>query len=277
VGGLSVWREVVRQLPHVNTLYLADQTHVPYGPRSADEIRAFSRAITDYLLGQGADLIVVACNTASGVALHPLRAGHPDVPFVGMEPAVKPAAEHTHNGKVGVIATPTTFQGVLFRRLIDRFGADVEIHTQVCPGLVEAVEEGNITTPATRALLQAYLTPLLGAGIDQLVLGCTHYPFLRALIDDIVGPGIAVIDPAPAVARQAGRVLARRGFPETDRAGDHPRTSPSLSPAPAPASLPEHTFYTTGDPDRLRHAAHTLVGYTGPLLPLTWCDGGLGP
>ena len=172
---------------------------------------------------------------------------------------------------------PPPSRAGLFRRLIDRFGADVEIHTQICPGLVEAVEGGDIATPATRALLEAYLTPLLDAGIDQLVLGCTHYPFLQPLIEDIVGPGIAVIDPAPAVARQAGRVLALRGFTETDCAGDHPRTSPSLSPVPAPVLHPEHAFYTTGDPDRLRHAAHTLVGYIGPLLPLTWCDGCLGP
>ena len=132
VGGLSVWREIVRQLPHAGTLYFADQ--------AAEEILGFTRSITDFLLTQGAQIIVVACNTASGVALRPLRAAYPDVPFVGMEPAVKPAAEHTRNGRVGVIATPTTFQGALFKQLADRFGHDVEIHTQVCPGLVAAVE-----------------------------------------------------------------------------------------------------------------------------------------
>ena len=262
VGGLSVWREVVRQLPHVNTLYLADQAHVPYGPRSADEIRAFSRDITDFLLAQGADLIVVACNTASGVALHALRREYADVPFVGMEPAVKPAAEHTANGVVGVIATPTTFQGTLFRRLAERFGADVRIITQVCPGLVEAVEGGDIATPETRGLLETYLAPLLDAGIDQLVLGCTHYPFLRAFIEDIVGPGVAVIDPAPAVARQAGRLLGEFSLTQTLSRGEREPRAPS----------PEHTLYTTGNPDRLLEAAHTLVGYTGPVVGLTWRD-----
>jgi glutamate racemase len=171
VGGLSVWREVVRQLPHENTLYFADQGHIPYGPRPLDEVRAFSEDITQFLLAQDAKLIVVACNTASGAALHHLRKTFPNVPFVGMEPAVKPAAEQTHTGVIGVIATPATFQGDLFQTLAVRFASDVTLHTQACPGLVKAVESGAIDTPETDRLLQRYITPLLDASIDQLVLG----------------------------------------------------------------------------------------------------------
>lgn len=252
VGGLSVWREIVRQLPHAGTLYFADQAHVPYGPRSAEEILGFTRSITDFLLTQGAQIIVVACNTASGVALRPLRAAYPDVPFVGMEPAVKPAAEHTRNGRVGVIATPTTFQGALFKQLADRFGHDVEIHTQVCPGLVAAVEDGELDTPNTRLLLETCLAPLIGSGIDQLVLGCTHYPFLRPVIQQLVGPDVAVIDPAPAVARQTGRLLEERGLL-------HHRADPA-----------HHTFFTSGSAAQLRGMARTLIGYEGEVTACTW-------
>lgn len=212
VGGLSLWREIARQLPHEDTLYLADQAHVPYGNRSLSEVRAFSEGVTRFLLDQGAKAIVVACNTASAAALYYLRRTFPGVPFVGMEPAVKPAVERTCNGVVGVIATQATFQGELFSSLLDRYASEVEVLTQVCPGLVEAVETGALDTPETEALLQACLTPLVEAGIDQLVLGCTHYPFLRPVIKRVAGPNVAVIDPAPAVARQTARVLTRRGL-----------------------------------------------------------------
>jgi len=252
VGGLSVWREIVRQLPHTGTLYFADQAQVPYGPRPAEEILGFTRSITDFLLAQGAQIIVVACNTASGVALRPLRAAYPDVPFVGMEPAVKPAAEHTHNGRVGVIATPTTFQGTLFKQLADRFGHDIEIHTQICPGLVAAVEAGELDTPETRLLLETCLAPLIATGIDQLVLGCTHYPFLRPTIQQLVGPSVAIIDPAPAVARQTGRLLKQHGLLSHN------------------TGLAHHTFFTSGPATRLRRMARTLVGYEGNVTGCTW-------
>jgi len=257
VGGLSVWREIVQQLPHAGTLYFADQAHVPYGPRSSEEILCFTKSITDFLLAQGAQIIVVACNTASGVALRPLRAAYPDVPFVGMEPAVKPAAEQTLNGRVGVIATPTTFHGTLFKQLADRFGHDVEIHTQVCPGLVAAVEAGDLDTPVTHRLLETCLAPLIATGIDQLVLGCTHYPFLRPTIQLLVGPNVAIIDPAPAVARQTGRLLKNHGLLSHD-------TGPAL-----------HTFFTSGPAARLYRMAHTLVGYDGDVTECTWRGGQL--
>lgn len=208
VGGLSVWREIHRQLPHEDTRYVADQAHIPYGPRRVTEIRRFARGITKFLIGQQCKVIVVACNTASGAALHTLRAQFPDIPFVGMEPAVKPAAEHTKTGVIGVIATPTTFQGDLFRSLVSRFGTQVNIHEQTCPGLVELVESGKSDSPAAERMTRRCVEPLLEKNIDQLVLGCTHYPFLYDTIRRIVGPNIAIIDPSPAIARQVKRVLA---------------------------------------------------------------------
>jgi len=238
VGGLSVWREIARQLPQENTVYLADQAHVPYGSRRLTEVRELAEGITRFLLDQGAKLIVVACNTASAAALHYLRRAFPSVPFVGMEPAVKPAVERTDNGVVGVIATPATFQGELFASLVERYASDVKVLTQVCPGLVEAVEAGRLNTPETQALLRQCLTPLTEAGVDQLVLGCTHYPFLRPAIERVVEAGVAVIDPAPAVARQARRVLARQGLTTTH---------PNGSGQPRRTRTGHHMFYTSGD------------------------------
>ncbi len=206
VGGLSVLRHLPEALPGVPLLYLADTAQVPYGPRPMAEVRAFSHAITRFLLDQGATEIVVACNTASAAALKSLRAAYPDVPFVGMEPAVRPAAEHTHSGVVGVLATPATFQGELFASVVERFARDVRVMRQTCPGLVEQIEAGRLDTPDTEALLRGWVEPMLAAGIDALVLGCTHYPFVIPVLERICGPGVRVIDPAPAVARQAARL-----------------------------------------------------------------------
>lgn len=256
VGGLSVWREIVRQLPNEATLYVADQAHIPYGPRPLEEIRRYAEGITRFVLAQGAKLVVVACNTASGAALTHLRQMFPDVPFVGMEPAVKPAVEHTQRGIVGVIATPATFQGELFRRLVARYAGSVQVLTQTCPGLVERVEAGELNTPDTRAALEGFLRPMVEAGIDQLVLGCTHYPFLSDAIAEVVGPAVTLIDPAPAVARQVGRVLEARG----ERAPD--------------ASVSHHHFYTTGDAQALAEQAQRLVGYPGPVTALQWDETG---
>jgi glutamate racemase len=210
IGGLSVWREIVRQLPMENTLYLADQAHVPYGYRSMDEIRLFCVSIVDFLLEQGAKIIVVACNAASAAALHYLRDLYPDIPFVGMEPAVKPAAGRTQTGIVGVIATQTTFQGKLFAGLIGQYGTNVKVLTRIGHGLVETVEAGILDTPETESLLKKCISPLINAGADQLVLGCTHYPFLMPVIKRLAGPGVSVIDPAPAVALQVARIIKQR-------------------------------------------------------------------
>ena len=252
VGGLSVVREIMALLPAQPIIYLADQAHAPYGQRPLTEIRALSEGIARFLLAEGAGVIVIACNTASAAALHGLREQFPTVPFVGMEPAVKPAVEHTRSGHVGVIATAATFQGELFASLLDRYAGRVAIHTQICPELVPLVEAGELDSPRTRGAVTQYLAPLLAAGIDQLVLGCTHYPFLRPLIEEIAGAGVAVIDPAPAVARQTGRVLAQHGWLVTDdtlaahgsdieRQQDHSARTPLLHhwrPDPLPGRAP---------------------------------------
>lgn len=213
IGGLSVLRAVRTVLPEHTILYFADQGHVPYGPRPLDEVRAFSLAITRFLLDQGARMIVVACNTASAAALHTLRATFPDIPFVGMEPAVKPAAEHTHSGKVGVLATPATFQGALYASVVERFAQGVELYQNTCTGLVQEIEAGRLDGVQTRSILNTALQPMLAAGIDTVVLGCTHYPLVIPLIQKICGPQVRVIDPAPAVARQTQRLAAQNALP----------------------------------------------------------------
>ena len=212
VGGLSVLRAVREFMPEQDILYLADQAHVPYGPRPLLQVREFAEGITRFLLDRGARLIVVACNAASAASLHYLRNTFPDVPFVGMEPAVKPAAEQTRSGVVGVLATPATFQGALYASVLERFARDVTVLQDTCPGLVAEVESGNLEEDAVREILTNALTPMLQAGIDTVVLGCTHYPFVIPLIQEIAGPGVRVIDPAPAIARQTRRLLSQNGW-----------------------------------------------------------------
>jgi glutamate racemase len=258
VGGLSVLRALRQAQPAENLIYLADQAHVPYGPRSLEEVRGFSAGITDYLLARGAKLIVVACNTASAAALHHLREQHPDVPFVGMEPALKPAAQSTLTGKVGVLATEVTFQGGLYSTLLERLGAGVTIFEDSCPGLVGRIEAGDLSGEATRGILKAALAPMLAAGIDTIVLGCTHYPFVIPLIEDMAGPGVRVIDPSPAVARQAGRLLRLREL-------EHP--------GPATGRL---RVMTTGSPEGLSRLLPRLWESRAVVEPLSWADGRLG-
>ncbi|HTP07345.1 MAG TPA: glutamate racemase [Anaerolineae bacterium] len=251
VGGLSVWREIARQLPHEDTIYFADQIHIPYGPRSQQEIRSFSEAITRFLLDHGCKIIVVACNAASAAALKYLRVTFPDMPFVGMEPAVKPAAETTHTGVVGVLATPATFQGELFASVVERFANGVQLVKEVCPGLVQQVEAGRLTTPDTLEMLDRFLQPIRAAGADTIVLGCTHYPFVIEAIRQLA-PSINVIDPAPAVARQIDRVLKERGLQgDLDRIG-------------------QQRFVTSGDLDRYQQILRLLVNVEMPGQRAVW-------
>jgi len=209
VGGLSVLREIRKQIPDSPIIYFADQTHVPYGSRDLEEVYSLSKVITQFLLSLGAGIIVVACNTASAAALYPLREEFPDIPFVGMEPAVKPAAEKTHTGRVGVLATPATFQGKLYNSVVERFAKNVKIYQNTCSGLVQEIEKGNFSGIETRDILENALFPMLENKIDSVVLGCTHYPFVIPLIKEIVGPEVTVIDPAPAVAKQTMRILSK--------------------------------------------------------------------
>jgi glutamate racemase len=211
VGGLSVLREIRTRLPAEDLVYVADSGHCPYGGKPYPAIQARARAITSFLLNRGAKAIVVACNTATVAAIADLRAAF-DVPIVGMEPAVKPAAAATRSGIVGVLATGATLAGDRFALLAERWTDGVELLTQACPGLVEQVEAGDMTGEATRGLLRRYVTPLVDRGADTLVLGCTHYPFLRGALADLVGPDVYIVDSGKAVARQVERVLDAEGL-----------------------------------------------------------------
>lgn len=220
VGGLSVLRAIRNRIPGEDFIYVADQAHVPYGPRPREQVYAFAEAITRYLLGRGAKLIVVACNTASAVALHRLREVFPAVPFVGMEPAVKPAAEHTQSGVVGVLATPATFQGELYASTVERFAQGVTVLQDTCPGLVGQIERGDLDSPKTRQILEKALLPMLAQGMDRVVMGCTHYPFVIPLIEEIVGDDVEVVDPSPAIARQVERLLERHDLRNDQERGN---------------------------------------------------------
>jgi glutamate racemase len=252
VGGLSVLRAIRQQLPSQPLLYFADQAHVPYGPRPLDQVRMFAESITRFLLNHGARMIVVACNAASAAALHPLREVFTTIPFVGMEPAVKPAAEYTRSGVVGVLATPATFQGELYASVVERFGRNVVLLQDTCPGLVNEIEAGRLDSAATRQILELALRPMLARKIDTVVLGCTHYPFVIPVIQQIVGDAVRVIDPAPAVARQAGRLLTERGWLAS---GDQPVAA---------------RFFTSGKPAALERLLPRLVGISAPVEPVRW-------
>ena len=212
VGGLSVLRHIQRQLPAENLLYFADQAHIPYGPRPPGEVRGFVEQITRFLLNRGAKIIVVACNAASAATLDYLRTTFTDVPFVGMEPAVKPGAGLTRTGKIGVLATAGTLNCSRYAGLLSRFAEDVYAFEDPCPGLVEQIEAGQLEGPETEQILRNALAPMIAGGADTIVLGCTHYPFVRPLIEQIVGADVAIMDPAPAVARQVRRLLDDAGL-----------------------------------------------------------------
>lgn len=236
VGGLSVLRAVRQRLPDEDLIYVADSGNAPYGDRDADFIDARTTAVCRFLLAQGARLIVVACNTATVVSVARLRSWCP-VPVVAIEPAIKPAALATKSGVIGVLATQRTVHSASVARLVSAHGAGVDVRLQACPGLVEQVERGQLDSAATRALLAAYLSPLLAAGVDTLVLGCTHYPFLAPLIRDIVGPDVAIVDPAAAVAREAARRLGELRAPPVRRHAASTRFHSSAEPGPAAALI----------------------------------------
>jgi glutamate racemase len=254
VGGLSVLREVCAQMPNEHLIYFGDQGHVPYGPRSMEQIQGFSEGITKFLLKQNSKIIVVACNTASAAALKYLRAAFRDVQFVGMEPAVKPAAEKTQTGRVGVLATPATFQGALYASVVERFANGVELFQNTCPGLVNQIEKGELNSPATRAILEDALLPMLEKNIDTVVLGCTHYPFVIPLIEQIVGEDVRVIDPAPAVAKQVKRLLEAGGM---------------LNPNGDEGTL---RFITSGEVDSVKRLLSTLLGIDSAVEAVAWMN-----
>lgn len=249
VGGLSVLREIRRALPNESLLYVADSGHVPYGEKTAEHIRERSRSIARFLLEQGAKALVVACNTATAAAVADLRELH-DLPIIGMEPAVKPAAQATRSGVVGVLATTGTLQSARFAALLDRFAGSVTVITQPCPGLVEYIEQGELESDRVRELLQGFTRPLLAAGCDTLILGCTHYPFVRPLLQSLLPADVTLIDTGAAVARQLRQRLV---------------DSAMLAEGPPQRCR----FWSSGEPEALRRALPVLWDEPGSveLLP----------
>ncbi len=207
MGGLSVWREVRQRLPHESVVYLADGKNCPYGDRTKEEIAALTRAAVVELIARGVKLIVVACNTATAVAIDSLREEF-DIPFVGMEPAVKPAALATKTGTIGILATRASLAGELFLSTSAKYASDVKVLPVVGEGFVEAVEGDMEQSPEVRAKVESVLAPLIEAGADQIVLGCTHYPFLEGVMRDVIGErDVTLVNPAPAVARRVEWLL----------------------------------------------------------------------
>jgi glutamate racemase len=241
VGGLSVLREIRRELPHESVIYVADSGSAPYGDRPAAFIRERSVAVTRALIERGVKAVVVACNTATGAAVDVLRQTF-SLPIVAIEPAVKPAAAVTRSGIVGVMATSATVSSTKLLRLVGQYPAPGGTEMLACPGLAEQVERGDLASPATRALVEQYVRPLVDKGADTIVLGCTHYAFLEPVIQEVAGPGVAVIDPAPAVARELRRRLTVASL---------------LAPDDAVAT---ERYFTTGDPDEATRVMSQLLG-----------------
>ena len=211
VGGISVLKHIHHLLPNEHLLYVADSFHAPYGNKSAAEIQARCFAIAEFLIAKDAKALVVACNTATAAAIDQMRAKY-RLPIIGMEPAVKPAAAASRSGIIGVLATTGTLQSAQFAALLESYGRNVEVVTQACVGLVECVERGELSHDSTRAMVKQYCQPLLDEGADSIVLGCTHYPFLKPLIQEVVGEGVVLIDTGAAVAKQLNCRLLEQGL-----------------------------------------------------------------
>lgn len=248
LGGLSVFRLLPSLLPAERFVYVADSGRAPYGPRPQSEIVAFSEQIVKYLIDdEHCKAIVIACNTATAAAAHVLRKRYPTVPIIGMEPAVKPAVQATRSHKIGVMATAGTFGSEKYAELMEHYGHDVEVTEDPCIGLVSLIEEGDFENPRLSAKLQTIVPPMLEAGVDTIVLGCTHFPLVREMIAAIAGEHVKLIDPAPSVARQLFRLL---------------KASSLLADQTDPLLINRvHTVITSGDKDRLKRV---LAGVLAP-------------
>lgn len=242
-GGVSVLREVVKLLPRERFVYFSDNAHCPYGEKTPEYIRERASEVTRELLGRGCELIVVACNTATGAAIQSLRESF-SVPFIGMEPAVKPAALGTKTGVIGVLATAGTLRASKYLDTKGRYQDNVRIVEHVGEGFVELVERGVLDGPEAEKTVRRSLEPLLEAGADIIVLGCTHYPFLMEPVRRIAGADVRIIDPAPAVARQVVNVMEQRGLPRHEDA----------------AGFPDVEWLSSGDPSSLRRIAELTFG-----------------
>ena len=272
-GGLSVLKEITRLLPESEYVYYSDNAHCPYGEKSPEYIQDRARAITERLLKEGADVIVVACNTATAAAISVLRSEYSDassqevrdrvreltggrhdhICFIGMEPAVKPAALGTRTGVVGVLATAGTLKGSKYLKTKESVDDQVNVFEHVGRGFVELVEEGRLSGSEAEDVVKASLGPLLSAGADIIVLGCTHYPFLLPVLQKVAGPDIRFIDPAPAVARQLVHVLERDGMLSAGEASSALARNASTVP-----SSPHVKRLSSGDPEPLHHLYGTI-------------------
>ncbi|MDR3227631.1 MAG: glutamate racemase [Prevotellaceae bacterium] len=232
VGGISVWKELYALMPNEDFVYVADSAHCPYGRKSADEIIERAKKISDFLIGKNADIIVVACNTATAAAIKYLRS-HFSIPFVGMQPAIKPAAVESKSGIIGVLATAGTFKGTLYMNTITKFAANIKVIEQTGDGLVELVENGKISGDEAEQILHKYINPIIAAGADKLVLGCTHYPFLIETIKKITNNALAIINPAPAVALQTKKILYENNISNKNNSGSN-------------------TFFSTGNTETMK-------------------------
>lgn len=248
LGGLSVLRAIRAHLPQARLLYVADSGHAPYGEKSDEFIGQRSEHISRFLSSRGADLIVVACNTATAAAVHHLRQRWPAMPVVGVEPGVKPAVACSRTQRIGVLATPFTLQSEKFRSLLARHGGQAHIVLQPCPGLAREIERGRLDSDELRELVNRFSTPLLDAAVDTAVLGCTHYPFVAPLFQQALGRGVQIIDTAEAVARQTARRIL------------------DLGPSPREASMVEAgaaggtQLWSSGDPTLLTAVARAWLG-----------------
>jgi len=241
VGGLSVLREIRAVLPGEDLLYVADSRYAPYGDRATEFILQRAEAITEFFITQGAKAVVVACNTATAVAVQALRAAH-SLAIVAMEPALKPATEKTRSGVIAILATQRTLASDSFARLADKYGKNAQVLLQACPGFVELVEKAELSGPSVSELVESYVAPLLTQGADTFVLGCTHYPFLSPVIQSICGEHVSIIDPSPAVARELRRRLRTTGLLSTEE-----------------KTGKEH-FWTSGAPEQVRTTITNLWG-----------------
>ena len=206
VGGLTVWKELVKSLPNESVIYYADSANCPYGPKDKETIINLVTRVVDFLVSKECKAIIVACNTATAAAIDFLRSKY-TIPFIGMEPAVKPAAQNSKTKSIAVLATEGTFNGNLYTETSRKYAKDVVLNIKVGDKLVDIVEKGMINAPSTESHIRTLINPLIDKNIDHLVLGCTHYPFLTGVLEKVLPKNVKIIDPAPAIVKQTRRIL----------------------------------------------------------------------
>ena len=249
VGGLSVLRAIRAHLPAADLVYVADSGFAPYGERDQAFIEKRCHLISDFLKSQAVDAIVVACNTATAIAVHSLRQRLHALPIIGVEPGVKPAIAQSANKRVGVLATPRTLSSDKFRKLVETHGQNAQLYLQPCPGLAREIEVGHLGSAALLALIQQFCEPLKQAGVDTVVLGCTHYPFAQDTFREVLGPNVTLLDTAEAVARRTAALLGA--------------ASPATSGRDGTVQL-----WSSGDPAHLQKLAMNWLGWHLPVQAL---------